>query len=357
MKKALAGPAKRTARTAKEKPERRAMIAAVRRRAMVARVRFEGVTRRVDRRANALLVGAPRIGAWTRAADRRANRALRRAWPLVARLLRAGRRLRARLWRRTRPLARRAFRLLAWLEPRLLQARDLTVRAAVRGSAVLAPERAIGLAIVAAAICLAASQFVDYKAVEVGQAGYAGLPAAEPPTVGVQTTGEAHSYLLLPVAALAVLFASPGLRFPRRRDENGRIATEFGPSAPRRGRVVFALGALALAVALLVDMPAGLDEGAQASRFSGATAVLEGGFHAEVASAAALMLTGLLLVLAPKAAARYHARPCRTRTNSFARAASVLRRRRRRPASSRDRATRRGSRPRSGAASAPVSPP
>ncbi len=41
------------------------------------------------------------------------------------------------------------------------------------------------------------------------------------------------------------------------------------------GRVVVGLGLLSIAVILLVDLPAGLDDGAQASRFSGATAVLE----------------------------------------------------------------------------------
>jgi hypothetical protein len=334
------------------------MIAAGRRRAMVARVRLERLTRRVDRRANAILVAAPRVGAWTRAADRRANRLLLRVWPLVERLIRALRRLRARAWRLSRPLVRRAFRLLGWLEPRLLRARDRAVQASVRASGVLTPGRALGLAVVAAAACLAASQFVDYRAVEIGQPGYAGLPAAEPPSTGGESAGEAHSYLLLPVAALATLLGLAAMRPRRRRDrraENRAICAEIGPSAGIAA-IVFALGAIGLAVALLVDRPAGLDLGAEASQFSGATAVLRDGFYAEVASSAALMLAGLLLVLAPKAAARYHARPCRTRTNLFARAASVLRRRRRRRASSRARATRSGSRPRSGAASAPASP-
>ena len=42
----------------------------------------------------------------------------------------------------------------------------------------LTPQRAICLAIVGSAICLIAAQFVDYRAVEIGQAGYAGLAAA-----------------------------------------------------------------------------------------------------------------------------------------------------------------------------------
>ncbi len=273
--------------------------------------------------------------------DRGVDRVLARAWPRLARLGGAGKRLGVRLGRRLRPLAVLVFRLLAALERRLLRARDLALRAATRASAVLTPERAICLTVIAAAACLAASQFVDYRAVEIGGQGYAGLPGASAPTVAAKTAGEAHAYLLLAPAAIAAALALVVLGNERRRG---------------LGRVVFALGLLSLAVVLLVDLPAGLDAGAQASRFSGAGAVLLDGFYAQIAAAAGLTIGGLLLVAAPKAAARYHAGPCRTRTNSFARAASGLRRRRRRRASSRDRAGRRASQRRSDAASAPASP-
>lgn len=321
------------------------MIAARRRRAMVVRVRAEAFTRTVDRRLNALLVGAPRVGTWTRAADRRLNRALVGIWSRLApparrlaatlapRLRRAGRRL--------RPVGVFVLRRLAWVERRLLRGAAWSARAATRASAVLTPQRAICLTIVASAGCLIAAQFVEYRAVEIGQSGYAGLPAASAPTVGGETGGAAHAYLLVPVALLAAALAVAALRNERRRG---------------LGRIVFALGLLSLAVVLLVDLPAGLDSGAEASSFAGAEAVLLDGFYAEIAAAAGLMLGGALLVLAPKAAARYHARPCRTRISSFARVASGLRRRRRRRASSRARGTRRGSRRRNGAVSAPASP-
>ncbi len=300
------------------------MIAALRRRVMVVRVRSEAFTRRVDRAANRLLL---------------------RAWPPLARL---GRRARAlavrwerRLGRWLRPPARLLFRALARLERLLLRGRGRAVRLASAASAVLTPERAICLTILASAGCLAAAQFVDYRAVEIGQPGYAGLPTASAPRVGAEAAGAAHAYLLLLPAALAAAMALVVLRNGRRRG---------------LGRIVFALGLVSLAVVLLVDLPAGLDVGRFSSRFSGASAVLLDGFYAQIAAAAGLTIGGLLLVLAPKAAARYHARPCRTRTNLFARAASALRRRRPRRASSRGRATRRGSPPPSGAASAPASP-
>jgi hypothetical protein len=310
MKKALAGPAKRTANTL---PERRAMIAAARRRAMVARVRVE---------------------AFTQAADRHLNRALLRTWP---RLAAAGRRVAAVFkpplrWlnRRLRPAAVLALRAFSWLERRLRRLAALVARVARRIWAATTFERAICAAIVVAALALVASQFVEYRSVELGQPGYAGLPAsAEPPKVGKQAAGEAHTYLLIPVALLAGALALVALRRRRRQ----------------LGRAVFVLGLVSLAVILLVDLPAGQDASAEETRFSGATAVLEDGFYLELAAAAGLAIGGLL----------YYAGPCRTRTSSFARAASGLRRRRRRRASSRARAARRRSPRRSAGASAPAS--
>jgi hypothetical protein len=317
------------------------MIAAARRWAMVVRVRAEAFTRTADKRLNGLLIRGSQVDAWTRAADRRLNRLLQRAWPPIARVGRRLRTLGARLGRRLRPVAVFVLRRLAWLEQRLLAAAIRARRAAIRASAILTPRRAICLTILASAGLLIAAQFVDYRAVEIGRSAYAGLPAASAPTADVRTAGEAHAYLLIVPAALAAVLALAALRNERRRG---------------LGRVVFLLGLLSLATILLVDLSAGLDVGSAASRFSGAEAILYDGFYAEIAAAAGLMLGGALLVLAPKAAARYHARPCRTRISLLGRVASALRRRRRRRVSSRARGARRGSRRRSGAASAPASP-
>jgi hypothetical protein len=299
----------------------------------------------------------------SRRVDRRADRLLRACEPLVVRTghrarlewarwrprlvgaarpvyTRAGRLLR---WtgRRLRPIGAIAFRALGFAERRVRALLARAARAATAASRVLTPERGICAVIVASAACLLASQFVDYRGVQVGSPGYAGLPeAAQAPAVARETPVDAHSYLLV---ALALAAAAVALAVVRNRRS-------------RLGRVVFLLGLASAAVVLLVDRPAGLDVGEQAAIFSGATAVLEDGFYAQLAAAAGMMLGGALLVLAPRAAARYHARPCRTRTNLYARAASGLRRRLRRRASSRPRGARRPSRRRSGAASAPVSP-
>lgn len=312
MKKALAGPAKPAT---KKKPKRRGIVAAARRR----------------------IAEAPdAVAKWNRRVDRAANRRLERAQPALARWARRGRAVAARgavrVGRFVRPAAALLFRGLARAERRLRALGAVLGRAATRASAVVTPRRAVCGVILASAACLVVSQFVDYRSVEIGQPGYAGLPAvAAPPTVGAKTAGQAHSYLLVPLALLAAVAGVLALQ-PKRRG---------------LGRVVVVLGLLCIAVILLVDLPAGLDAGAATSRFAGATAVLEDGFYAELAAAAGLVLGGLL----------YYARPCRIRINSFARVASGLRRRPRRRASSRARAARRGSRPRNAAASAPASRP
>jgi hypothetical protein len=235
-------------------------------------------------------------------AERRARAAGARAWALLTAFL-------AWAWLRLRPLAALGFRGLALAEVWLRRAGGALARAATAASRVLTPQRALGAVVLGAGLLLVASQFIDYRAVEIGQPGYAGLGGvARPPTVDVKTAGEAHAFLLVPVGLLAAALGVLGM----------------ARSRPRLGLLVAALGLLSVAVILIVDRPAGLDAGAQASRFAGATAVLEDGFYAELAAAGGLVLCGLL----------YYARPCLIRISSSGRAASARRRRPRRRASS-----------------------
>jgi hypothetical protein len=243
---------------------------------------------------------------WTRRVDRGVDRLLRSAEPAVLGLARDAARVRARWSKRLarwgRPLYTRAGRLARWAGRRLrplavfvLRALGLldrlsrrtgaqAARLATRASAVITPQRATCGVIVASAACLIAAQFVDYRGVEVGEPGYAGLPGvATAPEVGLETPIDAHSFVLIPVALLA---AALGVLAARR----GRAGL---------GRAVFVLGALCVGVVLLVDMPAGLDAGALSGRFSGADAVLSEGFYAQLAAAGGMMLGGLLLALAP----------------------------------------------------------
>ncbi len=250
---------------------------------------------------------------WTRRLDRAANRGLERAHPPLRRLGRranhaAGATL-AWLGPRARPPAAAFFRVLALADAATRRACAAAILAATRASTVVTPRRAVAAAIVGAGVLLAVSQFIDYRSVEIGQTGYAGLPGvAAPPAVDVRTAGEAHHYLLLPLGLIAAVL---GIACGRRE-------------SPRLSLAVAALGLASVLVIAFVDRPAGLDEGAEAARFAGALAVLDDGFYAELAAAGGLLVAGLL----------YYARPCRIRISLSGRAASARRRRPRRPDSS-----------------------
>jgi len=255
----------------------------------------------------------------SRQVDRAGSRALERAYPplLLAwhHTAKSGRRGGAWLWPRLRPLLAFLFTAVAAGERLVRRTCTLLVRAATAASRVLTPGRAAALVLIAAGALLVASQFIDYRAVEIGQPGYAGLPdVAKAPTVDVRSAGEAHAYLLVPVGLAAILLGALALRRESRR----------------LGLLVVALGILSVALILLVDLPHGLDEGGQTSRFAGTSAVLEDGFYAELAAAGAMVLSGLL----------YYARPCRIRISLSGRAASARRRRPRRRASSRAKVAR-----------------
>jgi hypothetical protein len=255
----------------------------------------------------------------SRQVDRAANRGLERAYPGVVRTRHyaalAVRRSWAWAWPWLRPLLSLLFKGVAAIEWAIRWICRLLARAATAAAVVVTPGRAAAAVLIVASACLVSSQFIDYRGVEIGQPGYAGLPqVAKAPTVEVRTAGEAHAYLLVPLGAAAIVLGSLALVRERRR----------------LGLVVAALGLVAIAVILLVDLPAGLDVGSQSSRFAGATAVLEDGFFAELAAAGGMVLAGLL----------YYARPCRIPISLSGRAASARRRRPRPRASSRAKVAR-----------------
>jgi hypothetical protein len=192
-------------------------------------------------------------------------------------------------WRRIiRPLLVAAWRLLA---------------AAVRGAQRwLTPKRAVLIVAVAALVALAASQWVDYRSVSVGNDAYSGgVEAVAPaPAVDVERAGDAHGWLMIPLAVAGLLLV--GLAATGRR---------------RAGLGLVLVGAAAIAVSLLIDLPKGLDEGQAALAYEGAKASLLEGFWIQIVAGAALIGIGLLLVA--------YARPER------ARAAAPREKRRRRP--------------------------
>src|SRR4051812_47191556 len=171
QKKAPKGPAKRPAEKQRKLPERGAMIAALRR--------------------------------WSRQLDRTGNRGLERAHPAVLKAqhhsARAARRSWAWLWPRLRPLLALLFRALAILETGIRWVGALLVRLATAAGSVFTPARAAAIVVIAAGVCLVASQFIDYRAVEIGGRGYARLPhVAAAPTQTGRTPRPAHAYLLVP---------------------------------------------------------------------------------------------------------------------------------------------------------------
>jgi hypothetical protein len=284
------------------------------------------------RRIGAVLeLGAKR----TQQVDRALARRIESTRPKLERRLRKlraqGVRLSKAIAKRLRPVGVLVLRDFGHGEKLARRLAAISTRAATRTSAMITPARGICLLILASAVCLVVSQFITYSSIEIGQPAYAGLTSATPPTVAAENAGAAHSYVLIPLAVIAAFVAAMMLRTERR-----------GLS-----RIVLGLGLLCIALILIVDLPAGTDAGAQSSQFSGAKAVLESGFYAELAAAAGLLIGGLL----------YYARPCRIPINLSGRAASARRRRRRRRDSSPRKAARRPSQRRSAAASAPASRP
>ncbi len=234
--------------------------------------------------------------------------------------LRVARPIRRWLWLVLRPVLLWLFRGLAAGEAALRALGRGGARAATAAATVLTPRRAIGLVMAASGALLVVSQFIDYRGVQIGGQRYelpGGIKPPPPPTVNLQTAGHAHSYVLVPVGAIAIAL---GLL----------LIWRGGRAAWRAALAAVALGAASVAVILLIDLPHGLDVGAESTRFAGASAVLEKGFSAELAAAGAMLLSGVL----------YIARPCLIRINLSGRAASARRRRPRRRASSRARVAR-----------------
>jgi hypothetical protein len=137
------------------------------------------------------------------------------------------------------------------------------------------------LAVTAVAIAaLAASQWVDYRGISVGTGAYSESVemVAPAPEVARERAGEAHSWVMLPLAAIAAVIAVIAIRGRR-----------------RLARLLIPIGLIAIAIAVFADAPKGLDEGAAAISYEGAEARLLEGFWLQIAAAAVLVVCGLLL--------------------------------------------------------------
>jgi len=154
------------------------------------------------------------------------------------------------------------------------------------GEREVTPVRALCVVALAASVSLGASQFSDYRAVEVGAPEYRAVENVAPaPEVDQQTPRSAHGVAVFAIA-VASLFVTV---FAAAR--NWRLA-----------RVLLFLGAAVVLISLIGDAPQGLREGVAGTAYQGAEAVLLGGFWAQLMSGVTLMVVGPLLAMQLRAA-------------------------------------------------------
>jgi hypothetical protein len=158
----------------------------------------------------------------------------------------------------------------------LARAREGVARTALSA---VTPARGLAVAAVAATIALGASQFTDYRAVEIGASQYRAVEKLAPaPKADPRSPRSAHG-----VAVLAIAVA-------------GLFVTAFAVGRNwRLARLLTVLGVAAILISLLVDAPQGLREGSFAIDYEGAKAVLLPGFWAQLWSAVTLAVVGPLL--------------------------------------------------------------
>ena len=127
---------------------------------------------------------------------------------------------------------------------------------------------------------LAASHWLDYHEVTVGTDAYSGTvgDVAPAPVVESDVAGSAHAWLMLPLAALALIVLTIALTGRR-----------------KAAALLIPIGLIVIAIALIVDVPKGLDEGTASVAYEGASARLLEGFWLQLAAAVCLIGCGLLL--------------------------------------------------------------
>ncbi len=147
---------------------------------------------------------------------------------------------------------------------------------------VITPRRALIAVAGGAVLALIASQFTDFRATEIGQAGYDPiLDITRAPRTDVITPVGAHSILLL-LAAGGALAALAGLALTGRRVFAAAIA---------------GAGAITIAVTLLIDLPRGLDTAEAEISYSEVAAVLLSGFWIQLGAGLVLAFGGLGLLM------------------------------------------------------------
>jgi hypothetical protein len=166
---------------------------------------------------------------------------------------------------------------LAW--PPIRAAWRLFLRGVEWGSRVVTPARMTAVVALCAAIALIASQFVDYRAVEVGQPQYEAVESIAPaPSVAGHDPRSAHGNWLIAIGGVSIVV----------------LALSYGRRW-RLARLLLVLGGGAVAIAVIHDHDAGLKTGQVGLDYEGAVPVLLAGYWAEIISGAVLAVCGPLL--------------------------------------------------------------
>ena len=188
-----------------------------------------------------------------------------------------------RVWMGTAEVTGR-WVLRAWLTVGLPAIRLLirALKAALDfGERAVTPARGLAVVAVAATVALGASQFADYRGVEVGAPDYTGVEqVAAAPEVDKQTPRSAHGITVFALAVVSLFITVFAV------GRNWRLA-----------RLLLFLGIAVVAISLLVDAPQGVKEGSAAITYEGAKATLLGGFWVQLFSAAALIVVGPFLAV------------------------------------------------------------
>jgi hypothetical protein len=149
------------------------------------------------------------------------------------------------------------------------------------GERTVTPARGLAVVALAATITLGASQFGDYRAVEVGTSAYTKVEqVAQAPQVAKEGPRTAHGVWVFAIA-VASLFVTVFAVW-----RNYRLA-----------RLLLFLGLAVVAISLLTDRPEGLRLGVAGDAYAGAQAVLLGPFWVQLFSGVTLAIVGPLLAL------------------------------------------------------------
>jgi hypothetical protein len=178
-----------------------------------------------------------------------------------------------------RELALAVWRLAAL--PLLRLGRRLLRAGLIFGEREVTPARGLAVVALAATVALGASQFRDYRAVEVGAPEYRNVQNVAPaPEVDAKSSRSAHGVAVFAIAVVSLFVTVFAV------GRNWRLA-----------RLLIFLGAAVIVTSLLIDAPKGLDEGTAGIAYQGAKATLLGAFWAQLACGVVLMVTGPLLAL------------------------------------------------------------